>query len=84
LSTWGAPDASSNPGWAFPCATYPASTCDSATQYCLIFQGPGGGACQPIPAGCTADVTCTCLADPPFSCTDQDGGITVVDPPTTK
>jgi hypothetical protein len=55
--------------------------CDAATEYCDVRmhygpspspfpcdQGPGfsSNVCHPLPAGCGADPTCSCIAEEPF------------------
>jgi hypothetical protein len=65
-----------------------AMSCDAATQYCKIGEGgaggPDGGAnasysCEPLPAACAADHTCTCVdkAVGGQLCSEKGGTLTV-------
>jgi hypothetical protein len=46
------------PAGQFPCG---AGYCDLATQYCRQSKD-GTIACQPLPAACASDPTCSCIA----------------------
>jgi hypothetical protein len=79
---------------AFPCGS---DTCHSPTQFCEIVSYAGGvmdsgsvdgslttASCHGMPAQCTTEMTCACLADAGLTggcgntkCGEQDGAVTV-------
>ena len=72
-------------GGPFACGSL---TCDGTKEYCQVSEGgavkPDGGgnvsyACQPIPASCAADVTCSCIQNQVHAqqCSESGGDVTV-------
>ena len=59
-----AADGASLDGPSSTTTTCGSLSCDRATEVCVSCEcgGPTSFACEPIPAGCSADRTCDCLA----------------------